>query len=76
MLTADHGNAEEMIDLTTGEVDTKHSTNPVPFLYVSNEGKPRELQFGRLSDIAPTILTLLEMKKPGDMTGRDLLAGG
>ena len=76
MLTADHGNAEEMIDLTTGEVDTKHSTNPVPFLYVSNDGKPRELQFGRLSDIAPTILNLLEMKKPGDMTGRDLLAGG
>jgi len=76
MLTADHGNAEEMIDLTTGEVDTKHSTNPVPFLYISNDGKPRELQFGRLSDVAPTILTLLEMKKPGDMTGRDLLAGG
>jgi 2,3-bisphosphoglycerate-independent phosphoglycerate mutase len=73
MITADHGNAEEMIDLKTGEVDTKHSTNPVPFLYISSEGRPKEIPFGRLADVAPTILNLLEVKKPGDMTGRDLL---
>lgn len=73
VLTADHGNAEEMIDPQTGEADTKHSTNPVPFMVIANNLPPRELPFGILSDIAPTCLYLLNIEKPPDMTGRNLL---
>lgn len=74
IITADHGNAEEILNLHTGEVDTDHSTNPIPVLFVSNRFQPRELQFGILADIAPTILDILEIEKPSTMTGRDLLA--
>ena len=74
IITSDHGNAEEMIDLKTGDVDTKHSTNQVPFMYISNDIRPLELPMGRLSDVAPTILGLLGIRKPAEMSGRDLLA--
>lgn len=73
IITADHGNAEEMINIQTGEVDTKHSTNQVPFLVIKNDLKARELPVGGLADVAPTILGLLGIEIPAEMTGRDLL---
>lgn len=75
IITADHGNVEEMINMQTGEVDTEHSTNPVPAIIISNklQGKTQELKSGILADIAPTILSLMDIPKPANMTGRDLL---
>jgi len=73
LITSDHGNCEELINLRTGEVDTKHSSNPVPFLAVNNKYQAKELQVGTLSDVAPTILGLLGIPKPAEMTGRNLL---
>lgn len=73
ILTADHGNAEELINQQTGQVDTKHSTNPVPLLIVKKDLEPKELSFGILADIAPTILAMLGLQKPYEMTGRNLL---
>lgn len=75
IITADHGNAEEMINLRSGQIDTEHSTNPVPFLVVSKEllGKSQTIQSGILADLAPTILSLLNIPIPTSMTGRNLL---
>lgn len=67
LITADHGNAEEMIDLSANKPISKHSTNPVPFIIVSK--KNYVLRNGALCDIAPTILKLLGLKKPKEMTG-------
>ncbi len=76
LVTADHGNVEEMINLRTGEVATEHSTNPVPFIAISKEflGKSATLPAGILADVAPTILSLLGLPIPGNMTGRNLLS--
>lgn len=72
-ITADHGNAEEMLSHRTGEVDTEHSKNKVP-LYVIREGSKIPLAAGgRLADVAPTVLALLAMPQPKLMTGRSLL---
>lgn len=75
LITADHGNVEEMIDRVTGAIETEHSSNPVPFIAVSSKflGKPIELTSGILADIAPTILNLLNIPSPSVMTGRNLL---
>ena len=75
MITADHGNAEEMINNDTGEIDTEHSTYPVPLWVVSSRfvGQSHELQPGILADIAPTMLHLMGIPKPDTMTGRALL---
>lgn len=77
IITADHGNIEEMINKQTGEVDTQHSIYPVPILFVYNKLKDeseygRELRFGRLADIAPTILSMLSIEIPKSMSGRNL----
>ncbi len=72
-ITADHGNAEEMINLQTGDVDTKHSTNPVPFMAIQRGLDNRELSIGILADVAPTILASMGIQKPIEMTGRNLL---
>jgi len=74
IITADHGNAEELINLQTGEVDTEHSTNPVPFMYVEGRQRVRELPYGIIADIAPTILAVMGIQHPSGMTGRNLLA--
>ncbi len=73
-ITADHGNAEQMIDEKTGEMMTEHTTNPVPFILISNN-LPKKLlrKNGRLADVAPTILKLLHIPKPKEMTGTSLL---
>ena len=75
VITADHGNVEEMINLKNNEVDTEHSTNPVPFVVINKEliGKSRILTRGVLADVAPTILALLDIPKPNEMSGRNLL---
>lgn len=75
LITADHGNAEEMINASTGEIDTEHSTNPVPFIAVAKPylGKSQVLKTGILADVAPTVLNLLELPVPQNMTGKNLL---
>lgn len=75
IITADHGNVEEMINLVTGGVDTEHSVNPVPFIVVSKEfrGDSRELPTGILADVAPTILKIFGFSKPGEFSGRSLI---
>lgn len=74
IITADHGNVEEMINSQTGEVETEHSSNPVPFIAIGDKIRgPRKLQKGILADIAPTILYLMGIPKPPEMTGRNLL---
>lgn len=77
LITADHGNAEEMINTATGEIETEHSANPVPFIAVSKAlmGRPQILASGILADIAPTVLKLLGLEVPSSMTGRNLLEG-
>jgi 2,3-bisphosphoglycerate-independent phosphoglycerate mutase len=80
LITADHGNVEEMVNPRTGEKDTEHSLNPVPFILVDPEKQseyPQEIDGksvgGMLSDIAPTILEIMEIPKPLEMTGSSLL---
>jgi 2,3-bisphosphoglycerate-independent phosphoglycerate mutase len=72
IITADHGNAETMIDPVTGGPHTYHTTNPVPFLCVSENNQLRLAPGGALRDIAPTLLGILGARVPGDMTGKDL----
>jgi len=72
MITADHGNAETMIDPVTGGPHTYHTTNPVPLILASEDGAVRLREGGALQDIAPTLLGLLGVPKPAEMTGRDL----
>jgi 2,3-bisphosphoglycerate-independent phosphoglycerate mutase len=71
IITADHGNAEMMIDPTTGGPHTYHTTNPVPFIVVDEEKRTLR-SGGSLQDIAPTILGLFGVGQPTEMTGRDL----
>ena len=73
LITADHGNAEQMIDPTTGSPHTAHTTNPVPFHLIDEESIGVQLRSGgALEDVAPTLLGLLGVEKPAEMTGRDL----
>jgi 2,3-bisphosphoglycerate-independent phosphoglycerate mutase len=72
IITADHGNAETMVDPTTGGPHTYHTTNPVPFICVSENDCLQLAPGGALRDIAPTMLGILSEPAPRDMTGRDL----
>jgi 2,3-bisphosphoglycerate-independent phosphoglycerate mutase len=73
LITADHGNAEMMIDPATGGPHTAHTTNPVPFIVVSENAKQFTLKpNGSLRDISPTMLGILGLDEPKDMTGQDL----
>jgi 2,3-bisphosphoglycerate-independent phosphoglycerate mutase len=73
LVTADHGNAEMMIDPVTGGPHTAHTTNPVPFIVISEDAKRISLRSdGSLQDISPTILGMLGFEQPKDMTGHDL----
>ena len=73
LITADHGNAEQMVDLVTGEPHTAHTTNPVPLIYVAEDAKNFRLRpDGSLRDISPTLLAILKLDEPKQMTGRDL----
>ena len=73
LITADHGNAEMMIDPATGGPHTAHTTNPVPFIVIAEDSKKFTLKpNGSLRDISPTILGMLSLDEPKDMTGQDL----
>ena len=73
IITADHGNAEQMIDYKTGEPHTAHTTNPVPLILVTNKKDLKLKQDGKLADLAPTMLDLMNLEKPEEMTGISLL---
>jgi 2,3-bisphosphoglycerate-independent phosphoglycerate mutase len=72
IITADHGNAETMIDPVTGGPHTYHTTNPVPFILLTEDGGTHLSPGGSLRDIAPTLLGVLGVQEPREMTGRDL----
>ncbi|WP_272003777.1 2,3-bisphosphoglycerate-independent phosphoglycerate mutase [Roseovarius sp. ZX-A-9] len=73
IVTADHGNCEVMVDPETGKPHTAHTTNPVPVILV--DGPPNAtLRSGRLADLAPTLLALMDLDQPPQMTGKSLLA--
>ena len=73
LLTADHGNSETMVNEQTGKPHTAHTTNPVPFVLI-NAPKELELkQTGKLCDVAPTVLQLLDIEQPKEMTGTSLI---
>jgi len=75
LITADHGNAEMMIDPVTGGPHTAHTTNPVPFIVVAEDAKQYRLKpNGSLRDISPTMLGMLDIDEPKEMTGHDLRA--
>ena len=71
LITADHGNAEQMIDEATGEPHTAHTTNPVPLILVGKDNV--RLKEGRLADLAPTMLEIMGLEKPQEMTGESLI---
>lgn len=71
LVTADHGNSEQMIDYVTGEPHTAHTTNPVPLILVGMENT--KLKSGKLADLAPTMLDIMGLEKPAEMTGESLL---
>ena len=73
LITADHGNAEQMIDYKTGEPHTAHTTNPVPLILVTANEKLKLKSGGKLADLAPTMLDLMNLEKPEEMTGTSLL---
>jgi 2,3-bisphosphoglycerate-independent phosphoglycerate mutase len=73
LITADHGNCEQMVDPETGEPHTAHTTNPVPIWWATRDEAGRRLRDGGLSDVAPTVLDLLGLPVPPEMTGRSLI---
>ena len=74
IVTADHGNSEMMIDPKDGEPFTAHTTNPVPVIYINDKDKNAKLrEGGRLADLAPTLLDIMGLKKPEEMTGESLI---
>jgi 2,3-bisphosphoglycerate-independent phosphoglycerate mutase len=76
LITADHGNAEQLIEYDTGNPLTSHTTNPVPFYFVVPQWPNARLRGdGILADVAPTMLQLLQIPQPADMTGRTLVLG-
>jgi 2,3-bisphosphoglycerate-independent phosphoglycerate mutase len=87
VMTADHGNGEEVINLQTGQIDKEHSNNPVPLIVVAKDllgqagpaGDPPEGDLsllpptGMLADVAPTVLKLMGLEQPSEMTGQPLI---
>ena len=71
-ITADHGNADMMVNPNTHKPHTAHTTNHVPFVYVGNENADVSIDNGKLSDIAPTILDIMNIQKPAEMTGKSI----
>ena len=71
LITADHGNAEQMVDYKTGEPHTAHTTNPVPLMLIGIENA--KLKQGKLADLAPTMLDIMGLEKPEEMTGESLI---
>ena len=74
LITADHGNAEQMTDPETGQAHTAHTSEPVPLIYIGRPDAVIQQEGGILSDIAPTILNLMDLPKPEEMTGNNLIS--
>ena len=74
IITADHGNADQMIDPVSGGIDTEHDTSPVPFILIDPHRSFVNLHPGNLADIAPTILEIMRIPQPAEMTGRSLFS--
>ena len=72
-ICADHGNCEQLVDYTTGESFTAHTTNPVPFILVNADPSYKLREGGCLADIAPTLIELMGMEQPAEMTGKSLI---
>jgi 2,3-bisphosphoglycerate-independent phosphoglycerate mutase len=72
LITADHGNAEQMFDHKTGQPHTAHTSDPVPFIYMGRNALIVN-EKGKLSDIAPTMLHLLNLPQPKEMSGQSLV---
>ena len=72
LITADHGNVEQMANAATGQPHTAHTSNPVPLVYVGRPAKFKS-EPGALTDVIPTLLTLMGLQKPMEMTGHDLV---
>jgi 2,3-bisphosphoglycerate-independent phosphoglycerate mutase len=72
LITADHGNAEQMVDHNSGQAHTAHTSEPVPFVYVGRNASMRD--GGTLSDVAPTMLYLMGIQKPKEMTGKSIVS--
>lgn len=73
LITADHGNCEQMQDYQSGQKHTQHTTGPVPFVYVGKRNIKMSTEEGKLADVAPTMLTLMGLEQPVEMTGQSLL---
>ena len=73
LITADHGNCEQMLDYDSGQVHTQHTTELVPFIYVGDRDVRIQPNGGKLADVAPTMLTLLALPQPDEMTGQSLI---
>ena len=71
-ICAEHGNAEQMIDYTTGQPHTAHTTNPVPFILVNYDTAYTLKEGGCLADIVPTLINVMGMEQPAEMTGKSL----
>jgi len=71
LITADHGNAEQMLDSKSGQAHTAHTCEPVPLIYIGRNATPATS--GTLSDISPTLLNLMGMEQPDEMTGAILM---
>ena len=69
----DHGNAEQLRDYVTGNPHTAHTTNPVPFILVNGPEGVGLAENGCLADIIPTLIDLMDMEQPAEMTGKSLL---
>ena len=74
LITADHGNCEQMLDYVSGQAHTQHTTELVPFVYVGPKQVEMKTSGGKLADVAPTMLALMQLKQPEDMTGQSLLS--
>ncbi len=74
LITADHGNCEQMLDYHSGQAHTQHTTEHVPFIYVGPRAITMREQGGILADVAPTMLKLLNIEQPDDMTGETLIS--
>jgi 2,3-bisphosphoglycerate-independent phosphoglycerate mutase len=73
LITADHGNCEQMVDYDAGQAHTQHTTELVPLVYVGSQDRALQETGGKLADIAPTMLALMAIEQPAEMTGVNLL---
>ena len=74
LITADHGNCEQMQDYASGQLHTQHTTEAVPLVYIGERDLQLAAEGGRLADIAPTLLALMQLPIPAEMTGHSLLS--